>query len=283
MRNPEPAPRRWIDLNADLGEESGDDVALLDVVTSANVATGAHAGGGAVLQAAVRAAVERGVAVGAHPSYRDRVGFGRASLIEQLHAHVEHREGFVTDLIAQISLVAIAAREAGGALAHVKAHGALYNEAAVDAVAAALVLTAVQRAAETTGHRLALVTMPGGVLDQLARAEAWPVIAEGFADRAYQADGLLVPRTRPGAVHAEPAAMIRQALDVAHGRCRTVDGSHIAMRVQSLCVHGDTPGAVTAARAIRRALEEAGITVSAPTPPPTDAPSTEPNPAGGPR
>lgn len=260
------APRRWIDLNADLGEECGDDEALLEVVTSANVATGAHAGGGAVLHATVRAAVERGIAVGAHPSYRDRAGFGRASLIARLHADLDHRAIFIADLAAQIGLVATAAREAGGELAHVKAHGALYNEAAVDQVAAAVVLAAVRRAADAAGHELALVTLPGGVLDRLARAEAWSVISEGFADRAYQPDGLLVPRTLPGSVHVEPAAMVRQAVDVAHGRCQTVDGSHIAMRVESLCVHGDTPGAVAAARAIRRALEDAGVTVSAPAP-----------------
>lgn len=260
---PSTMPR--IDLNADVGEERGDDLALLEIVTSVNLATGAHAGGGAVLSRVTRAAVARGVLLGAHPSYRDRAGFGRASLLEGLRADRQARRNFVADLAGQILDVADEAEAAGSHLHHVKAHGALYNEAVVDDLAAALVLEAVTHAHERYGRALAIVTQPGGVLASAAAGVGVSVVAEGFVDRAYGSSGRLVPRSRPGAVHHDPAAMVRQALDLVRGRVRSSDGAHVVMVVASLCVHGDTPGAVAAARAVRGALERHGWLVTAPT------------------
>jgi UPF0271 protein len=253
-----------VDLNADLGEGVGDDEAMLAIVTSANVATGAHAGGGVLLARAVTAAARHGVAVGAHPSYRDRVGFGRASHLEVLRRDASVRAHLVGDLVEQILAVAREAERHGAALAHVKAHGALYNEAVHDPVAAQVVADAVVGAAQALGHEVAVMTQPGGVLARIAVDHDLVVIAEGFADRRYARTGQLVPRSEAGAVHEDIAAMVTQALGLAEGHVDPVDGPRIAVAVNSLCVHGDTPGAVAAARAIRSALEEAGWQVRAP-------------------
>ncbi len=255
---------RRIDLNADLGEGIGDDGALLGIVTSANIATGAHAGGGAVLERAVATAARRGVAIGAHPSYRDRTGFGRVSHLAVLRVDPSARSHVVGDLVEQILLVA---REAGGhgePLAHVKAHGSLYNDAVHDAVAAEVVAEAVLGAEHALGYRVAVLTQPGGQLARIAAGHGLVVIAEGFADRGYLSTGELVPRAEPGAVHSDAASMVAQALALAAGRVTPVDGPQIAVAVDSLCVHGDTPGAVAAARAIRAALEDAAWEVVAP-------------------
>lgn len=225
-----------IDLNADLGEECGDDAAMLDVVTSANVACGAHAGGGAVMWETVREARRRAVVVGAHVSYPDREGFGRRPM-SMPHA------ALVGSVRSQIEAVAGAAE---GALRYVKAHGALYNTIAEDDAQAAAVLEALSG----WPHPLALLTLPGGRAADRAAAAGVRVVAEGFADRAYQPDGSLVPRSQPGAVLHGPQEVAAQALALA-----------ASGRVQSLCVHGDTPGAVALARAVRRALEDAGYTL----------------------
>lgn len=253
-----------IDLNADLGEGVGDDDALLGIVTSANLATGAHAGGGAVLEQAVAAAARHGVAVGAHPSYRDRAGFGRRSVLEALRADPAQRAPFVADLVDQVLLVAEAARRWQVGLRHVKAHGALYNEAVVDELVAGLLVEAVRRAAERLGGELVVLTQPGGVLARLAAQERLPVLAEGFVDRGYLPSGNLVPRSSPGALHTDPAAMAAQALDLARGQVRAVDGTRVPLHVDTLCVHGDTPGAIAAAGQVRAALEQAGWRVAAP-------------------
>ena len=253
-----------IDLNADLGEGVGDDEALLAIVTSANIATGAHAGGGAVLARAVAAAARRGVAIGAHPSYRDRVGFGRASHLGVLHRDVSARSLLVGDLVAQILVVAREAERHGVTLAHVKAHGSLYNEAVHDPVAAQVVADAVLGAENALGYRISVMTQPGGELARMAGGRAMVLIPEGFADRGYSSTGQLVPRGEPGAVHADTGSMVAQALDLAGGHVDPLDGPRIAVEVHSLCVHGDTPGAVAAARAIRAALEQQGWLVVAP-------------------
>jgi UPF0271 protein len=253
-----------IDLNADLGEGVGDDSALLGIVTSANLATGAHAGGGAVLQQSVATAARHGVAIGAHPAYRDRAGFGRRSELAALRAEPAGRARFVADLVDQVLTVAGEARRCGVGLQHVKAHGALYNEAVVDEVAAALLVAAVTEVGDRLGGAPAVVTQPGGVLAQLAEEAGLAVLAEGFVDRGYLPSGSLVPRGRPGALHAGTAAMTAQALDLARGRVHAVDGTWVALRVDTLCVHGDTPGAVAAARLVRAALEAAGWRVAAP-------------------
>lgn len=251
-----------IDLNADLGEETGDDEALLDVVSSANVATGAHAGGGDVLMDVTRAAVTRGVAVGAHPSYRDRVGFGRTSLLDGMRADARARAEFVADLREQITLVALAAERAGGSLAHLKPHGSLYNEAVADALAAEIVLDGLERA--RFGFAVAVMTQPGGELARMAAARGHHVISEGFVDRAYDSTGRLLPRSVGGAVHSDLDTMVGQALALAGERVPSDGGAAMRPPVDSLCVHGDTPGAVVAARTVRQALETAGWRIASP-------------------
>ena len=253
-----------IDVNADLGEGIGDDEALLDIVTSANIATGAHAGGGTLLRRAVAAAARRGVAIGAHPSYRDRAGFGRASHLAVLRGDVSARSYVVSDLVAQILVVAREAEGRGVTLAHVKAHGSLYNEAVRDPVAAQVVADAVLGAEHSLGYPVALMTQPGGDLAAIASGQGLTVLFEGFADRAYLTTGQLVGRSEPGAVLGDIESMVAQALDLAAGHVTPIDGPLIAVAVDSLCVHGDTPGAVAAARAIREALQAQGWQVVAP-------------------
>jgi UPF0271 protein len=253
-----------IDLNADLGEGIGDDEALLAIVTSANIATGAHAGGGHVLARTVAAAALRGVAIGAHPAYRDRAGFGRASHLAVLHGDLAARSHMVGDLVAQVLGVAREADRLGAPLAHVKAHGSLYNEAVRDPVAARIVADAVLGVEHALGYRVAVVTQPGGALAALASRLGLTVLREGFADRAYLSTGHLVGRTEPGAVLGGVESMVAQALDLAGGHVDPIDGPRIAMAVDSLCVHGDTPGALAAARAIREALREQGWLVVPP-------------------
>jgi UPF0271 protein len=207
-----------IDLNADLGEGIGDDEAMLAIVSSASIATGAHAGGGAVLARAVAAAAGQAVAIGAHPSYRDRVGFGRASHLEVLHRDPSARSHLVADLVRQILVVAREAERHGRTLAHVKAHGSLYNEAVRDPVAAMVVSEAVLGAEQELGHGIALMTQPGGELARIAADRGMAVIHEGFADRGYLRTGQLVPREQPGAIHEALDAMVAQALDLAAAR-----------------------------------------------------------------
>jgi UPF0271 protein len=254
-----------IDLNADLGEGLGDDAALLHLVTSANVATGAHAGGGSMLTTTVVAAAAAGVAIGAHPSYRDRPGFGRASQLALFRDDAAARHDLVVDLVGQVLLVAEAAEREGSRLAHVKAHGALYNDAVADPVAAQLLVDVLDLSARACGHDLALLTQPGGQLDAAARAAGITVVGEGFADRGYLASGRLVPRSEPGALHDGVGAMVRQALDLASGWVVARDGTRVRVPVGSLCVHGDTPDSVRVAAEIRSALERAGWVIAAPT------------------
>ncbi|MGB7980881.1 MAG: 5-oxoprolinase subunit PxpA, partial [Candidatus Nanopelagicales bacterium] len=253
---------RVIDLNADLGEGVGDDDALLQIVTSANIATGAHAGGGPVLHRAVTAAVASGVAVGAHPSYRDRAGFGRASRLAALHVDPAARASLAEDLIDQVLTVARLAERAGAPLTHVKAHGSLYNEAVGDPLAARVVLDAMHDLVDRLGYPVAVMSQPHGHLAQLARSASFALVAEGFVDRGYEPSGRLVARGLRGALHDSIAAMVAQALDLAAGMVRAVDGATIDLVVGSMCVHGDTPDAVGAALAVHAALVDAGWQVA---------------------
>lgn len=253
-----------IDLNADLGEGVGDEAALLRIVTSANIATGAHAGGGAVLRTAVAGAVAHGLSVGAHPSYRDRVGFGRRSGLDQVRGTPAARASLRRDLAEQCLVVAAEVERRGVPLAHVKAHGALYNEAVVDEVAAQLVADAVVEVGRRCGYPVAVMTQPGGVLARLAASLGIEVLAEGFADRQYLPSGRLVPRGDRRALHVDAAAMVGQARDLAAGRVRAIDGSAVELVVQSVCVHGDTPAAVSIAQSVRGALEDDGWRVGPP-------------------
>jgi UPF0271 protein len=251
-------PAAAIDCNADLGEgfgawRMGDDLALLDVVTSANVACGFHAGDARIMRRVCEAAADRGVVIGAHVSYRDLQGFGRRDL------DVDPAE-LTDEILYQVGALEAVARAAGTAVRYVKAHGALYNRCAHDEARAA----AVVRALTDHGGGLRLLAAPGSALLRLARAAGVRCATEGFVDRAYRADATLVPRTEPGAVHAVTGACVAQALDLAcNGRVTAVDGTIVHLAPESLCVHGDDPHALATARAVRAALEAHGVALRA--------------------
>jgi UPF0271 protein len=246
-----------IDLNADLGEgfgvwELGDDEALLDVVSSANVACGFHAGDPLIMRRVCAAAAERGVSIGAQVSYRDLAGFGRRRM------DVPHDE-LAADVMYQLGALDACARAAGSRVRYVKPHGALYNTAADEleqAVAIAAAIAAVDPA-------LALLGLPDSQLQVAAAAHGLTFVAEAFADRGYLATGRLVPRGEDGALLTDPDAVAARAVEFATGgTVRAVDGSVVAVAPQSLCVHGDTPGAVVIARAVHTALSAAGVDVA---------------------
>lgn len=250
-----------IDLNADLGElaDGGElDRAMLAVVTSTSIAAGGHAGGGEILRRTVGAAVAAGVSIGAHPSYPDRAGFGRTSMADRVDGTVVAR--FVAD---QVRAVAEACDEAGVSMRHVKAHGALYGDlAAIDWLAEAFLDGMVAGARRGP---LAVLGPGDSVLERTCAAHGIPFVTEGFADRAYRADGSLVPRSRPGALLEDPGEVARQAVRIAMGRpVRTADGEPLVVRAQSVCLHGDTPGSVGLARAVRDALTAAGVQLAPP-------------------
>ena len=250
-----------IDLNADLGElaDGGElDRAMLAVVTSTSIAAGGHAGGGEILRRTVGAAVAAGVSIGAHPSYPDRAGFGRTSMADRVDGTVVAR--FVAD---QVRAVAEACDEAGVSMRHVKAHGALYGDlAAIDWLAEAFLDGMVAGARRGP---LAVLGPGDSVLERTCAARGIPFVTEGFADRAYRADGSLVPRSRPGALLEDPGEVARQAVRIAMGQpVRTADGEPLVVRAQSVCLHGDTPGSVGLARAVRDALMAAGVQLAPP-------------------
>lgn len=243
-----------IDLNCDLGEGAGRDGELMPLVTSANIACGAHAGDEAVMRATVRLARRHGVVIGAHPGFADRAHFGRREL--SLSA------GEIADLVsAQVEALRVIAREEGAAVAHVKPHGALYNLAARDAVAA----DAIARAVAGIDGGLRLYGLAGGELLKAGRARGLRVAAEVFADRTYQADGSLTPRRRADAFLTGEEAAVAQVLRmIRDGKVRSTDGRDVAIAADTVCVHGDGAGAVMFARGLRAALEVAGVTVRAP-------------------
>ena len=247
-----------MDLNSDLGEgygrwALGDDAAMLEVVTSANVACGFHAGDPATIERTVGTAVERGVAVGAQVSYPDLAGFGRRE-IDVAPADL------TADVLYQLGALEAFAKAAGSRVRYVKPHGALYNRIARDPVQAAAVVEAIRR----YDPALPLLTLPGSAAMEAAREAGVPTVAEGFADRAYTGEGRLVSRREPGAVLHDPERVAARAVVMAtEGRVETIDGGQVEVEVRSLCVHGDTPGAVDLARAVRAALEEAGVALEA--------------------
>ena len=247
-----------MDLNSDLGEgygrwAFGDDAALLEIVTSANVACGFHAGDPATIDRTVRTATEHGVAIGAQVSYPDLVGFGRREIDVP-------PEDLTADVLYQIGALEAFARAAGSRVRYVKPHGALYNRIARDPVQAAAVVEAIRRYDPV----LPLLTLPGSAAMRAVQEAGIPAVAEGFADRAYTAEGRLVSRREPGAVLHDPGQVATRAVVMAtEGRVETVDGGQVAVQVRSLCVHGDTPGAVELAKAVRAALDEAGLPLEA--------------------
>jgi 5-oxoprolinase (ATP-hydrolysing) subunit A len=243
-----------IDLNSDLGESFGrwtlgNDVELMRSITSANVACGYHAGDPGVMRETVRAAKHASVAVGAHPGFPDLAGFGRRNLA----ATAREVEDFVLYQVG--ALAAIAAAE-GVRLQHVKAHGALYNMAIRDSALAG----AIARAVAAFDRSLWLLGLPGTELLRAGEKAGLKVAAEGFADRAYEPDGSLTPRDRAGAVIHDADAVVARAVRMARdGVVTASDGRDIPMRVDTICTHGDTPGAHELTRRIREGLEKAGL------------------------
>jgi UPF0271 protein len=240
-----------IDLNADLGEGM-DDSAILPLVTSANIACGMHAGDPEVMDRTVALALANRVQIGAHPGYPDRANFGRRPLQMSLEA-VENL------VLYQVAALDGFIRSRHGTLRHVKPHGALYNQAAKDLELARAVARGVKRFHPT----LVLVGLAGSKLVQAAKEVGLPVAEEAFADRRYLPDGSLMPRDRPGAVLTDPEDAAAQATLIATERCVAAEGGlRIPLRADTLCLHGDTPGARSIAVAIRDRLTAAGIPIA---------------------
>lgn len=247
-----------IDLNSDLGESfgqwsMGDDAAMLDIVTSANVACGFHAGDPAGILRTLKAAAAKGVTIGAHVAYPDLVGFGRRNMdiaSDELSA----------DVVYQIGALQALATAAGTRVRYVKPHGALYNTIAHDTRQALAVIEAIR----AVDARLVLVALAGSPLIELARREGLTCIAEAFADRAYTPQGTLVSRREPGAVLHDAEQVARRMLRlVQSGEVEAIDGSITRVEADSICVHGDSPGAIQMAREVRQLLEQSGVSLQA--------------------
>ncbi|ROQ16012.1 UPF0271 protein [Rathayibacter sp. PhB93] len=248
--------RRTIDLNADLGEgfgvwSLGDDDAMLRLVTSANVACGFHAGDPSIMLATCRTAAERGVAIGAHVAYRDLAGFGRRDLpVDPAELHA--------DVVYQLGALRAVARAVGTEVRYVKPHGALYNRIVHDERQAEAVAAAVR----DTAAALPLLGLGSSAVERAAASAGLPFLREAFVDRGYRADGTLVHRGETGDLLTDPAVVAARAVRmVLEGAVTAVSGEELALDVDSLCVHGDTPGAVAMAEAVRAALSEAGVTL----------------------
>ena len=242
-----------IDLNCDMGEGCGHDAQLLDLVSSANIACGYHAGDGSTMRLTSELAVEKGVAIGAHPGYKDRENFGRTEM------SLSPKDVFhlVTD---QLTLMNDAATAAGGRLNHVKPHGALYNQAARDRELAA----AIAEAVAAFDKDLVLFGLSGTVCIDEAERCGLVAASEVFADRTYRSDGSLTPRTQDDALIENNDEAVSQALQmVRDASVRATDGRVIRVRAETICLHGDGAHAVEFARAIRSALEKKGVTIQA--------------------
>lgn len=242
-----------VDLNADLGEGCGSDAALLQLVSSANIACGSHAGDAQTMRDCVREALKNGVAIGAHPSFPDRENFGRSAMHlppETVYAH----------MLYQIGALQAIARAEGGQLCHVKPHGMLYNQAAKEVALA----DAIARAVYSVDPGLILVGLAGSELIRAAERHGLVAREEVFADRGYQADGSLVPRTEPGALIADEEQALAQTLEmVQHGRVKSVTGEWAQVRAQTVCLHGDGEHALAFARRLREAFAVNNIKISA--------------------
>ena len=243
-----------VDLNADLGEGSGHDAELFELISSASIATGFHAGDADTMHAAVLAAKAQGVAVGAHPSFFDRENFGR----KELKVTVDE----VFDAVAfQLGVFQAIAEAAGMRPNHVKPHGALYNMAVRDEKLA----DAIARAIRSVDSRLILFAPDNTELARAGEAQGLQVACEVFADRNYLSDGWLVPRTRTDALLTDPVEAAKRVLRMLReGKVQSVEGDDVDVRVETICVHGDTPGAVEFARELRAQLESQGVRISAP-------------------
>jgi len=254
---------RRIDLNADVGEGDPEtDEALIPLVTSANVACGLHAGDAHTMRATISVAQRHGVAVGAHPGYDDREGFGRRPM------HLSAAE--IQDLLLyQLGALGAIAKAAGAIVRHVKPHGALYNQAETDGPLAVAITTAV-RAFDPS---LRLVGRAGSAMARAAAAVGHPFTPEAFADRRYRADGSLLPRSEADAVLTDPGEVASQIRSlVTDGEVVASDGSRLPIAFETLCLHGDTPGSAVLAARIRQELHALGVSVSAPASPGADIP-----------
>jgi 5-oxoprolinase (ATP-hydrolysing) subunit A len=243
-----------VDLNADVGEGIGDDAALMPFLSSANIACGYHAGDASVMRNVIGFARRHHVAVGAHPGFEDRKGFGRREL-QMTAAEVE-------SLVArQIDTLAAAAAEKDVRLTHVKPHGALYNMAARDPALA----SAIARSIASVDRSLMLFGLAGSKLIEEGQRAGLRTASEVFADRGYRSDGSLVPRSEPGALLDNGDQVVARALSMIRERAvMAIDGTVVPLEVDTICIHGDTPGAVEFARQLRAALDEAGIEVIPP-------------------
>lgn len=242
-----------IDLNADVGEECGDDAALIPLLTSANICCGAHAGGAEAMRRTAELCLKHAVSIGAHFSYPDREGFGRREL--DLPA-AELQDSVLQQLRALDGI----ARTTGARVRYFKAHGALYNRMAADAAVADTVLGALKE----FDAALPILTLPASAAMRRAEAAGMTAIGEAFADRGYRGDGRLQPRGEPGALLTDAGEVAARALAwMRDGRMRSVAGERFELRARSLCVHGDTPGAVVVTAALRAALLQAGVELKA--------------------
>lgn len=243
-----------IDFNADIGEGCGDDEAIIPLLSSASIACGGHAGDAASMATAVSRCLAHGVAIGAHPAWADRDGFGRRTMqlpTGRLRSLLRH----------QVETLQAVAADAGAKLAHVKPHGALYNQSAEDAGLAACI--AAEVAAIDAGIKL--YALAGSELATAGRAAGLVVVEEVFAERAYRSDGRLVPRGEPGAVIDALEDAVAQTLQMLReGTVTSIEGAVVPIRPQTLCLHGDRPDAAAFARGLRQAIEAAGCTVRAP-------------------
>jgi len=243
-----------IDLNCDMGESYGAysigaDEALMGLITSANIACGYHAGDPLVMDRTVRLAAQHSVGIGAHPGFPDLLGFGR----RQMRLSLEEIENYI---LYQVGALATFARSVGSELTHVKPHGALYNMASRDPETASAIVKGIARA----GRDIVVVGLPGHALVAAALEAGLRVAREGFADRAYNADGTLRSRELPGAVIHDPGVAAERAVSIARdGVVTAYSGELIPLQVDTICVHGDTPAAAEIVEAMRRRLEEAGV------------------------
>jgi len=245
-----------VDLNSDLGEgfgawRMGDDALIMDHVTSVNIACGFHAGDPEIMIATVEEALQKGIALGAHPGYPDLAGFGR----REMGCTPEEIYSFC---LYQVGALSAVAGSRGGRLRHVKAHGALYNRGAGDEAAA----RAIVRAAGDLGQELIIVGPQGSCFEKVCLEEGLPFEAEAFADRAYTPEGTLVPRSVPGSVIEDPREAASRAVRlVLEGKVTALGGEDIPLRTDTICLHGDTPGSAAMAALVRSSLEEAGVRV----------------------
>jgi UPF0271 protein len=240
-----------IDLNCDMGEGAGEDEGIVPLVSSINVACGFHAGDPATIRATIRLAARHGVAVGAHPSYPDRAGFGRAPMVRS-------PEEVRDDVVYQVAAVRAFCAAEGVPLVHVKPHGALYNTAAQDPVLAAAICEAVRQ----VDPGLVIVCLAGSPMAGVVRSLGMRCAEEAFADRGYTPEGTLVPRGRPGALVDDPGAVAERVAAMARERrVNSVSGTPVTMAADTICLHGDTPGAALLAAAIRARLTRDGIEV----------------------